>query len=62
MAQLDSMPTAEGRFQDLKARHHSLEKEIHQLQQCPSSGDILKNLKRAKLRIKEEIEGIRQAS
>ena len=62
MARLNSLSTAGGRFEALKAKHSSLEKEIHDLQQCPSSEDILKNLKRAKLRVKEEIEGIRRAS
>ena len=53
---------SEARYSALKAKHHTLEQEIHVLQQCPSSDDIMKALKREKLRVKEEMEGLRNAS
>ncbi len=53
---------SEARYSALKSKHHTLEEEIHVMQQCPSSDDILKALKREKLRIKEEMEGLRKVS
>lgn len=62
MPQTHHVAASEGRFNALKAKHQTLEDEIHTLQQCPKSDDILKSLKRAKLKVKEELEGIRHAS
>ncbi len=56
-----AMPS-EARYSALKAKHHTLEEEIHVMQQCPSSDDIIKALKREKLRIKEEMEGLRSVT
>ncbi|MCB9973619.1 MAG: DUF465 domain-containing protein [Rhodospirillales bacterium] len=53
---------SEARYNALKAKHFTLEREINVLQQCPSSDDILKALKREKLRIKQEMEGLSEAS
>jgi hypothetical protein len=62
MTQTHSAVASHGRFEALLAKHYTLEQEIKVLQQCPSSDDILKALKRAKLKVKEEIEGIRRVS
>jgi len=51
------------RIEALKAKHSKLEQTIHAQQQNFSLSDQeMANLKREKLRVKEEIEGIRRAS
>lgn len=62
MSFVEHVTTSEPRFEALKAKHSSLEQEIHQLQQRYPSDEVLKSLKRAKLKIKEEMESIRQTA
>ncbi len=51
------------RVQALKAKHKNLSKEIEAEQSRPfMSETILTQLKREKLKLKEQIEGIRKAS
>lgn len=50
------------RFEALKARHTKLSQQIETLQAAPTEAEALKQLKVEKLRIKEEIEGIRNTS
>ena len=51
------------RLEALKAKHKSLSRKIETEQNLPSiSSNQLYALKKEKLKIKEEIEGIRQAS
>jgi len=51
------------RVEALRAKHKNLSQKIEVEQSRPSTSDqILKNLKREKLKLKEQIEGIRQAS
>lgn len=51
------------RLEALKAKHKSLSKKIETEQSIPSISDHrLHVLKKEKLKIKEEIEGIREAS
>ncbi len=55
--QTSAMPA---RVQALMARHNALAKMIEKEQTSPSSSDTsLRKLKREKLQIKDEIEGIR---
>jgi hypothetical protein len=61
LALRDSVPTT--RLSALKARKDALEQEIHEAALHPSLSDLdLQRLKKQKLRLKEEIEGIREAS
>lgn len=49
-----------GRVQALLARHNALSKMIEKEQSSPSSNDTtLRQLKREKLHLKDELEGIR---
>jgi hypothetical protein len=51
------------RLEALKAKHKSLSKKIEHKQSMPSISDHeIVGLKREKLKIKEEMEGIREAS
>lgn len=46
----------QGRIEELTKRHEKIDEKIHEEQKRPSSDDIiLKDLKRQKLRLKEEI-------
>ena len=50
----------EARIRELDARHQSLENLIEEEMSHPSSDDLrVRELKRQKLRLKEEIEGLR---
>ena len=52
----------QGRIEELTKRHEQLDEKIHQEQKRPAGNDIvLKDLKRQKLRLKEEI-GMLRAS
>ena len=62
MPHTQSYTPTEARYNALKMKKMTLEKEIDDLQQCPSADDILKGLKRAKLKVKEEMELIRYAA
>ncbi len=59
MPHAQSALPSDARYSALQVKKHTLEEEIHTLQQCPSSDDIVKALKREKLRVKEEMEGLR---
>lgn len=51
------------RVEALRVKHAALSERIRQEQKRPSSADYyLKQLKKQKLQIKEEIEGIRKAA
>jgi len=51
----------EARIRELGARHETLEREIQDEMNRPASDDIrLKELKRQKLRLKEEMETLRR--
>lgn len=51
------------RIDALKAKHKSLSTKIEMEQRSPSISDYhIRDLKREKLKVKEEIEGIREAS
>jgi hypothetical protein len=50
------------RLESLLSRHAALETELHEEQRHVSSTDYVRQLKRRKLQLKEEIEGIRRAS
>jgi hypothetical protein len=50
----------EARIRELGVRHQSLEREIHdELARPAADGDRLKELKRQKLRLKEEMETLK---
>jgi hypothetical protein len=50
----------EARIQELDARHQSLERQIEDEMSHPSADDLwVRELKRQKLRVKEEIEQLR---
>ena len=50
----------DARIRELGSRHQSLERAIQEEMSRPASDDIrVKELKRQKLRLKEEIEGLR---
>ena len=50
----------EARIRELGSRHHSLDKAIQDELSRPASDDVrLKELKRQKLKLKEEIESLR---
>jgi len=50
----------EARIRELGVRHQSLEREIHdELARPAADGDRLKDLKRQKLRLKEEMETLK---
>lgn len=50
----------EARIRELGTRHHSLDKAIHEEARRPAADDTrLKELKRQKLKLKEEIETLR---
>lgn len=52
----------QGRIEELTKRHAQIDEKIHQEQKRPASnGIVLQDLKRQKLRLKEEI-GILRAS
>ena len=52
----------QGRIEELTKRHAKIDEKIHEEQKRPSSNDIvLQDLKRQKLRLKEEI-GMLRAS
>ncbi|MCR9194375.1 MAG: DUF465 domain-containing protein, partial [Hyphomonas sp.] len=52
----------QGRIEELKKRHEQIDEKIHEEQKRPAGNDIiLKDLKRQKLRLKEEI-GMLRAS
>ena len=52
----------QGRIEELTKRHEQLDEKIHEEQKRPAGNDIvLKDLKRQKLRLKEEI-GMLRAS
>lgn len=56
------MSSEPGRLEALRSRHAALKELIRQEQKHPATeGDILKRLKLEKLKLKEEIEQIRQA-
>ena len=51
----------EARIRELGSRHHALEAQIQDELNRPASDDIkLKELKRKKLRLKEEMEALRE--
>lgn len=51
------------RVESLKAKHKSLSQKIEEYQSRPSMSEyLIGELKREKLKLKEEIEGIRKAS
>ncbi|MEM6556401.1 MAG: DUF465 domain-containing protein, partial [Pseudomonadota bacterium] len=58
-----SMPMSlQGRIEELTKRHAKIDEKIHEEQKRPASDDItIKDLKRQKLRLKEEI-GMLRAS
>lgn len=50
----------EARIRELGSRHSALDEAIHDEMRRPASDDVkLKELKRRKLKLKEEIEGLR---
>lgn len=50
----------EARIRELDARHQSLDRAIHEEIKRPASDEqVLKELKRQKLKLKEEIEGLK---
>lgn len=50
----------EARIRQLGSRHHALDEAIHDELRRPASDDVrLKELKRQKLRLKEEMESLR---
>lgn len=50
----------QGHHEALLARHHELEARIHEVRRSPSVSDqYLRDLKKRKLRIKEELEKMR---
>jgi hypothetical protein len=50
----------EARIRQLGSRHHALEQAIHDEMRRPASDDVrLKELKRQKLKLKEEMESLR---
>jgi hypothetical protein len=50
----------EARIRELDARHQSLERQIEEEMSHPSSDDLrVRELKRQKLRLKEELESLR---
>lgn len=50
----------EARIRELGSRHNALEEAIHDEMTRPAADDVrLKELKRQKLKLKEEIEGLR---
>jgi hypothetical protein len=61
--QRDSASTPSARLEALKSKHQNLEKKIETKRLSPSVSDYeISKLKREKLLLKEQIEGIRQAS
>lgn len=58
----EQLMSLQGRIEELTKRHAKIDEEIHEEQKRPSRNDIiLKDLKRQKLRLKEEI-GMLRAS
>ena len=63
LAVRDTQSVPASRLQALRARHSKIEAELDRESQHASASDHhLKSLKRMKLSLKEEIEGIRDAS
>ena len=52
----------EGRIRELSLRHRTLDRAIEDEEHRPAADDLrLKDLKRKKLRLKEQMESLRQA-
>lgn len=63
LAVRDTQSVPASRLQALRARHSKIEEELDRESQHPSASEgHLKSLKKMKLSLKEEIEGIRDAS
>lgn len=67
MPSRNSSATPLSRLESLRQKHAVYKEQIKKLQQCPSAQEycmqqMISGLKKQKLMIKEEIEGIRKAS